>query len=112
MSGFGWHSHLNEASTEEEVVSLCNQFLSVWTAEDLGKLPEACRPEDIIELEDVSPYALKLASELCAGDDPTAAMLHRMSTFFTKAAQRLAEIKASSRDPDYPDPRKSGCHSP
>ena len=97
MSDGGWQGHLNEAATQLDVVNVCNQFLTMWSAADLAELPEACRPKDVIALEDVSPYAVKLVLELGDRDDTTARMMHRMSTFFTKAALRLVEIGATSR---------------
>ena len=97
MTSSGWQGHLNGASTQRDVVSVCNQFLTMWSAAELAELSEACRPKDILSLEDVSPYAVKLVLQLGDGDSVTAPMLARMSTFFTKAALRLAEIRAASR---------------
>ena len=97
MLGSGWQGHLNEASTQRDVVSVCNQFLTMWSAAELAELPEACRPKDVVVLEDVTPYAVKLVLQLVDGDSVTAPMLARMSTFFTKAALRLAEIREASR---------------
>ena len=92
----GWQSHLNEAATQRDVVSVCNQFLTMWSPAELAELPEACRPKDIIAVEDVSPYAVRLVLQSGDGDSSTAPMLVRMSTFFTRAALRLAEIRAAS----------------
>lgn len=97
MLGSGWQGHLNEASTQRDVVSVCNQFLTMWSAAELAELPEACRPRGIIALKDVSPYAVKLVLQLGDGDSVMAPMLVRMSIFFTKAVLRLAEIRAASR---------------
>ncbi|MEP7069839.1 MAG: hypothetical protein ABI789_11380 [Usitatibacter sp.] len=41
---------------------------------------------------DVSPYALALIRQLGVGERATAPGLHRLTTFFTKAALRLAQI--------------------
>jgi hypothetical protein len=98
MLGIGWQGHLNEASTQRDVVCVCNQFLTKWSAADLAELPEACRPREAVAVEDVSPYAVKLVlHQLGDKDSATAPMLVRMSAFFTKAALRLAEIRAASR---------------
>lgn len=107
MSGSDWHGRLKEASTERDVIAVCNRFLTVWTFEDLGKLPAACQPKTVVELEDVGPYALKLIAPLGSGDASTAPMLHRMSTFFTKAALRLLQIAALQPQP-IPAEQKSG----
>jgi hypothetical protein len=97
MSGIGWQAHLNECSTQAQIVAACNQFLAMWSRGDLAELPEACHPKDAVALEDVGPYALKLVVQLELVDVASAPMLHRMSTFFTRAALRLAEIRAVSR---------------
>jgi hypothetical protein len=105
MSDGGWQGHLNEAATQRDVVSVCNQFLTMWTEADLAELPESCRPKPVIALEDVRPYAVKLVLELGNRDDTTARVMHRMSTFFTKAALRLAEIGAAMRgEASHDDP--------
>jgi hypothetical protein len=97
MASIGWQAHLNESSTPAQIVSVCNQFLTMWTREDLAQLPDACRPKNVVVLEDVSPYAVHLVLQLEKVDIATAPMLHRMTSFFTKAALRLAEIRVASR---------------
>jgi hypothetical protein len=57
----------------------------------------ACQPKDVIDLEDVSPYALVLMAHLDIEDHAGSPMLSRMADFFTKAALRLADI-GDSRD--------------
>ncbi len=93
----GWQGHLNEAATQRDVVCVCNQFLTMWSAAELAELPESCRPKAVMDLADVNPYAVKLVLELGDRDSTTARTMHRMSTFFTKAALRLAEIATASR---------------
>jgi hypothetical protein len=90
----GWHNHLNEASTEENVVAVCNAFLAAWTFQELGQLPALCQPRTVIESKDVGPYAFRLIEKLGDRDAATAPTLHRMTTFFNKAARRLVEIGA------------------
>ena len=61
MPGSDWHNYLKEATTENDVVAVCNRFLAVWTFEDLGRLPAACQPKTSLEIEDIGDYAVKLA---------------------------------------------------
>jgi hypothetical protein len=98
MNEGGWHGHLNEASTQEGVVLVCNQFLMMWTPFEIEKLPASTRPKHAVKLQDVSPYALLLVMELAKPDHLGNGLLERMSTFFTKAAQRIAEIRAATRN--------------
>jgi hypothetical protein len=104
-----WYRNLDDASTVKDVVAVCNQFVTAWTFAELGQLPAACWPKSAIEAEDVGAYALRLITQLDNGDAATAPRLHRMSTFFTKAALRLLEVTASRPtllpDPHNTDPR-------
>ena len=99
MPGSDWHNHLKEASSAKDVITVCNQFLMTWTFADLGHLPAACQPKTVMELEDVEPYALQLATPLAKADPAAVPLLHRMSAFFTRAAQRLTQITAAHAQP-------------
>lgn len=92
MPATTWNSRLDEATTADAVTTLCDRFVTAWTFHELGQLPAACQPNDVVETDDVSPYALKLVERLGERDAAAAPMLHRMSTFFSKAALRLAQI--------------------
>ena len=94
MTSSAWQTLLDHARNEDEVAAICNQFVSTWTAEELAQLPPGYRPDDAIEFESIAPYALKLIAGVGVGDRSTAPLLYRMSTFFTKAALRLAEVMA------------------
>ena len=93
MVDSGWAAHLNEAASEGEIIKLCNQFLSVMDGE-LEEIPEGCRPRAGASLDAsrVQYLALKLLQELDNDPDHANQPLHRVSAFFTKAAQRLAEV--------------------
>jgi hypothetical protein len=98
MSPIGWQLRLEQASSEEEVANVCREFLLPWTAEDIAKLPASCRPCENFAAGDVTRYALKLIGVLGVGDRATAPLLHRMSTFFTRAALRVAQLTAQAAD--------------
>ena len=87
-----WDSRLDDATTELAVADVCDRFVSGWSFQDLGQLPAACQPARVVEARHVSPYAEILVARLGASDSAAAPMLHRMSAFFTKAAQRMAQI--------------------
>ena len=99
MPGSDWHNHLKEAASKTDVIAVCNQFLMTWTFADLGHLPSACQPKTVMELEDIEPYALQLATPLAKADPASVPMLHRMSAFFTRAAQRLGQIASAHAQP-------------
>ena len=92
MSAIGWQGRLNEASTTDEVAVVCREFLASMTPVALAELPASCTPKERIEVQDVSPYALSLIRQLGIGSRSSAPALHEVTTFFTKAALRLAMI--------------------
>jgi hypothetical protein len=93
MLDSGWAAHLNEAASEGDVLTLCNQFLSL-VGDGLGEIPEGCRPRGGTSLDAsrVQYLAVKLLKEVDNDPDGANLTLHRVSAFFTKAAQRLAEV--------------------
>jgi hypothetical protein len=94
MSATGWQGRLNAASNEEDVVTVCRDFLGLWTPEEIAQLPATCWPRRDLDWHDVNPFAMKLIQHIDIGDRISAPMLHKLSTFFTKAALRLAQITA------------------
>jgi hypothetical protein len=94
MSAIGWQGRLNEASTREDVVLVCRDFLDACTPEEILELPQYLRPEELAAAQDVTDYAIKLVQHWSIGDRTTAPMLDRMTAFFTKAGLRIAQIPA------------------
>ena len=92
MSAIGWQGRLNEASTAEVVAAVCTQFLASLTDADRAELPITCRPPAPLDAGEISPYALRLIRQMGVGDRASAPVLHEVTTFFTKAALRLAQI--------------------
>ena len=98
MSATGWQGRLDDASSTEDVVDVCREFLGLWTPEEFAQLPSTCRPHDDLGSQDVTPYALKLIQFVGVGDRATVPMLYRLSTFFTKAALRMAQVALPTGD--------------
>lgn len=92
MSAIGWQGQLNEATDQDEVCRVACRFLAGWGPEALAELPASCLPPVLLEVRDISPYALKLIRQLGIGERDSAPRLHEITTFFTKAALRLAQI--------------------
>ena len=92
MASAGWQAQLDMASNEYAVAAVCNRFLGTWTADELSEIPPGCRPDDVIEAEAIAAYAIKLIAAVGVGDRMSAPTLYKMSTFFTKAALRLADV--------------------
>lgn len=91
-----WRNLIRSSSHEDEVLELVRDHLARWTPQEIGRLPQACRPGRVRDSEDLSRWAFELASTHCAQsiavrDEP---LLERMLEFVTQAALRICEIKA------------------
>jgi hypothetical protein len=91
VSALVWQHRLEEAATAEAVLHVVNDFLAPWTPEEIAQLPADCRPGVFEDTEQVNLYALKLARRHTIGIGEVSVM-HRMATFFTKAALRAFQI--------------------
>ena len=96
MSAIGWQGRLNDASTEEAIALVCRRYLDLWTPEQLAELPGSCRPRAELDSGDVEPYAVRLIRQLGVGDRATAPLLYTLTTFFTKAALRMVQLREQS----------------
>jgi hypothetical protein len=92
MSAIGWQGRLNEAPTVDDVATVCREYVDLFSPASLAELPASCLPKPRIEVREISPYALSLIRELGLGDRASAPALHEITTFFIKAALRLAQI--------------------
>ena len=92
ISAEGWQRRLNEASTEDGVVVVVEEFLALLSQEEIAQVPEDCRPGVIDDAARVNSYALQLARQPTIGIGEFSAM-HRMTTFFIRAALRIVQIR-------------------
>ncbi|HUP30397.1 MAG TPA: hypothetical protein VM122_09510 [Usitatibacter sp.] len=93
----GWHGRLSEASTQDAVVGVVQDFVSILADSELDELPTGCRPGPMTNAQQVTVFALMLAHRH-DGDPKTAPALHRVATFFTKAALRIYQIGERSHE--------------
>lgn len=93
----GWHGRLSEASTQDAVVGVVREFVSILADSDLDELPTGCRPGPMENAQHVTVFALMLAHRH-TGDPKAAPALHRVATFFTKAALRIYQIGERSHE--------------
>jgi hypothetical protein len=87
-----WQDRLRSAETESEVVQVARDFLAEFSPNELALLPEPCRPPRIVDGNDITDYAFDLIRHRC--DDGVGAeyAVHRLSSFFSGATSRLAQI--------------------
>jgi hypothetical protein len=97
MTTIGWQGRLNEAPTREAVVGVVGEFISILADTEIGELPADCRPGPMDDAQQVTVFALMLAHRH-NGDPKAAPALHRLATFFTKAALRIYQIGERSHE--------------
>ena len=104
-----WQARLKEASTAEDVVAVARDFLALRTSQEIASLPEDCRPGEIRDEEDVTRYALKLASSNPEPGSAEAGVVRRVGTFFTRAALKIVELRESTRQNEDQAPKYGSC---
>ena len=93
-----WQSRLNLAPGADEVLALCREFIAECTHHDLAQLAAACKPVPCRDVAEVHQYALALIRHAAIGDRFGAPAVHRLSTFFTRAALRLMELEPQAEE--------------
>lgn len=89
-----WQDKLESVASEGEVVSVVKDFIAQFTPQEIEQLPKACRPGKFFEADDVTAYAFALLRHNCDKEDETAALVHRLASFFSNASIRLSQILA------------------
>jgi len=95
---------LRHASSEDEVVEIVREFVSDWLPEEIGRLPEACRPRKVRDGEDLDLWAWDLARACISFDiDPVhLPLVEEMDAFIGHSCRRVAEIRRSETHPQMP----------
>ena len=95
LTSIGWQGLLNECAEPADVVRTVKEYLARWSPEEIGALPEHCRPGRMVDGDDVADYALRLAREQCDGASDE---IDKLAVFVTSAALRLAQITARTSE--------------
>jgi len=96
-----WLARIREARTRDDVVSVARDFVAHLSPSELDRLPVECRPGAIAGEADLQEYALQLARHHAHGD--AARVIHKLSSFFSSAAMRLAELAKPAPPADGPE---------
>jgi hypothetical protein len=85
---------MGSVESAEQVVALTRDYLAAFSPENLGRLPEDCRPMRIKYEDDIEYWAHQLAQRYSsANEEPVDGdLLHQLSDYFLHALIRLAEL--------------------
>lgn len=97
LTAIGWQGRLAEALTPEAVVAVVQDFVGGIGPAERDQLPPECRPGPMANAQQVTVFALMLVHRH-DGDPKSAPLLHRVTTFFTRAALRVYQIQERSHE--------------
>lgn len=91
-----WIPLLQSCESEGELVRVLREFLGTIPPTDLASIPTGAGIASFETAVDVAGIAVSLAREelLFRGDETARGLLNNVTTVFTAAATRLAEIQA------------------
>jgi hypothetical protein len=89
-----WQQLVETATTPHQVVEVARDFLASLSAEDLGSVPEDCRPRQIHDESDIDLWNLRLAEACRAlwGSDRDGRMVTELAQFFQCASVRISRL--------------------
>ena len=86
-----WQERLDDAITEEDVVSVAREYMATITPQEIARMPSGVRPGKLVDANDVTTYAFELVRAEC--DDPEGSgALQRLAHIMSRASIRLSEI--------------------
>ena len=89
-----WFALLDSAKTPFEVVGVARDFLATWTPEELGRIPESCRPGKLRDETDIESLHGCLVEDYrrSRATGPALKSLQELTSFVVRASIRLAEL--------------------
>ena len=94
LRSLGWQGQLDHATRPEAVLAVARDYLAQVSPEEIAQLPEDCRPQRLVDADDVATYALELARRQASPDAPE--ILNKLAAFFSDASTRLSHILAET----------------
>jgi hypothetical protein len=92
-----WHQRIAATGNLDDLLEACRVFLATWFPEDLGRLPERCRPTRVKGADDIFFWRDRLVEVYCGGaaKDDGESRLRDMLAFFAAAADRASYLHAN-----------------
>ncbi|MGE5095917.1 MAG: hypothetical protein ACM3SO_12305 [Betaproteobacteria bacterium] len=87
-----WHTQLDLAERVGDVVAMVRDYLAALTPEELGRLPESCRPLRVKADDDIEYWTWRLSDATVCGEPIDAELAHDVFTHLLHASLRIARI--------------------
>ena len=84
---------LRAASSEQDLVRLAQDYIALWTPEELASIPRNCRPGHVRDGEDLADAAMELTRARIASFEAEPPLVE-MEAFFAHACVRLSQLEA------------------
>lgn len=94
LRSIGWQGQLDQADRPEAVLAVARDYLAQVSPEEIAQLPVDCRPQRLVDPEDVAGYAFQLGRRQSAPD--ASEVLHKLAAFFADASNRLSQVLTGS----------------
>ena len=104
-----WFQQIDAAKSPNEVVAVTRDYLATWTPDELGLMPEPCRPGRVKDAQDIEHLHVHLVEEYGRNRLGGEALvsLQRMTSFIVRASVRIAQLRAEDEIlPDHRDEDK------
>jgi hypothetical protein len=89
-----WHSRVESAPTVDEIVTMMRDYVATLTPEQLGQLPERCRPLRVKAEDDIEYWTFRL-SAIPAPERASQQFVQDLFMHFLHASLRIAQIHRS-----------------
>ena len=99
-----WFRQVENARSENEVISIARDYFAMWSPAEIGILPPAIRPphiRDATDLEELNLRAVEAFRETRATGEELV-LLQRLTGFVGRSCVRIAQLRqgaASDADP-------------
>ena len=107
-----WLAQMDRAQTVEEVVAIVRDFFAMWSPEEIGMLPTACRPgrlRDAAQIEELNRCAVE-AYRNTRASGKALELLQRLTGIVGRACVRIAQLRDGGNATEIrQDPAKSAA---
>ena len=86
---------LRTAASELDVVRLAQDYLALWTPQELASVPRHCRPGHVRDGEDIADAAMELTRARISSFDVDPHVME-LAVFFAQACARVSQLEAAA----------------
>jgi hypothetical protein len=92
-----WQLRIAHTEYLEDLVELARVYLATWSPENLGRVPEECRPTRVKGVDDLFFWRDRLVGVYCGGGvkDDSDSLIRDLLAFFAAAGDRAYTLRES-----------------